>query len=74
MPNSYVRYLTFKGARFIALGADANSVAYFDFDDEAGAIAEGEDWIAAEGPAHPWYVVYGQQQDGRLVRIAGENT
>lgn len=72
MPATYVRYILFKAARDRPIGSFPGSVSYYDYDQEAEALAAGEAWIASGN--HPWYAVFGQTQDGRLVRIAGEDT
>lgn len=74
MPSEYVRFILFKGGRFFALGAAADSVAYYDFDQQAEATAAGIAWLGAASVSNPWYAVFGQQENGRLVRVAGEDT
>lgn len=75
MPSPYVRFVLFKGGRFYALGANAGSVTYWEHDREAEATASGEAWIAGEAaPMHRWFTLFGQMQDGHLVRLAGEDT
>lgn len=75
MPTPYVRFILFCAARDVPLGSAPDTVQYFTFDQEAEATAAGEAWITSP-PAknHPWYRLYGQQQDGRLAEVAGEDT
>lgn len=73
MPTSYVRFILFCAARDVSLGSAPDTIRYYDFDQEEEATAAGEAWI--EGTTdHPWFRLYGQQQDGRLVEVDGEDT
>lgn len=73
MATSYVRFILFCAARDVPLGSQPDTIRYYDFDQEEEATTDGEGWNLSPFD-HPWFRLYGQQQDGRLVQVAGGDT